>query len=220
MSWESSKVYYEHINRKVQKELGGSHSAKSVMVSVNFNEIEKLTFSSQWDEIGKMMAKAALQLEMAGADLIVLCTNTIHLVSDYIAQASNIPFIHIADATGEAIRKEKVKRVGLLGTRFTMEKDFYSRILRDHYEIETVIPNYSARQIVHDIIYNELVKGEIKEESRDLCRKIVTDLEEEVEGIILGCTELPLLLSSKDSALPFFDTTKIHSYKAVAQALS
>lgn len=221
MSWESSKVYYELINKKVKEELGGSHSAKSIMASVDFSEIEALTFAGKWDEMGQMMAKVAQQLEAAGAESIILCTNTIHLVSSFITEAVSVPFLHIADATGESIKKQKLKKVGLLGTRFTMEKDFYSRVLLDNHGIETVIPNETSRQIVHDIIYNELVKGEIKEESREAFRQIVIELENEgVEGIILGCTELPLLLSSQDSNVPFFDTTRIHSYKAVEHALN
>ncbi|MEO9869821.1 aspartate/glutamate racemase family protein [Ekhidna sp.] len=221
MSWESSKLYYELINRKVKEELGGSHSAKSVMVSVDFDEIEKLTFAGKWDEIGEMMAKGTKQLESAGADLIVLCTNTIHLVSHFITDATNIPFLHIADATGQAIKKENARRVGLLGTRFTMEKDFYSKVLLDNYEIETTIPNESDRQIIHDIIYNELVKGEIKSASRNECKRIIRELEKEgVEGIILGCTELPLLISSNDAQVPLFDTTKMHAFAAIKNALN
>lgn len=221
MSWESSKVYYELINKKVKEELGGSHSAKSIMISVDFAEIEKLTFAGKWDDMGQIMARVARQLEDGGADSIILCTNTIHLVSNFITEATSIPFLHIADATGEAIKQKKLKKVGLLGTRFTMEKDFYSGVLLDNFGIETIIPNETNRQIVHDIIYNELVKGEIKEQSRKECKRIVAELENEgVEGIILGCTELPLLLSPQDARVPLFDTTKIHSYKAVEHALS
>ena len=220
MSWESSKLYYEFINRKVKEELGGSHSAKCVMVSVDFDEIEQLTFADRWDEIGEMMASAAKQLEIAGAESIVLCTNTIHLVSHFITDATKVPFLHIADATGQVIRKKDLKRVGLLGTRFTMEKEFYSKVLLDNHGIETTIPSEPDRQRVHDIIYEELVKGEIRDESRDECKRILNELEDqEVEGIILGCTELPLLLSSKDATVPLFDTTRIHAFKAVEFAV-
>lgn len=216
MSWESSKLYYELINRKVKEKLGGSHSAKSIMFSVDFDEIEKLTFSGNWNEIGHMMARAASQLEAAGAESIVLCTNTIHLVSHFITNATDLPFIHIADATGQAIKKRAVKKVGLLGTRFTMEKDFYTKVLKDNHGIETMIPDESDRQIVHDIIYNELVKGKIEDESRVACKRIIEKLEKDgVEGIILGCTELPLLLSAKDASVPLFDTTEIHAQSAV-----
>ncbi|MEM7296745.1 MAG: aspartate/glutamate racemase family protein [Bacteroidota bacterium] len=220
MSWESSKVYYEWINRTVNEELGGSHSAKSIMISVDFAEIERLTFAGDWNKIGDLMTNATSQLERGGADLVVLCTNTIHLVSNFITDSSKVPFLHIADATGRAIKEKSIEKVGLLGTRFTMEKDFYSQTLKENHDIETIIPSESSCQIVHDIIYDELVKGVIKRESRDACKKILDELESlGVEGIILGCTELPLLISFEDSSIPLFDTTKIHAREAVKYAL-
>ena len=221
MSWESSKLYYELINRRIKEKLGGSHSAKSLMISVDFGEIEKLTFEGKWNEIGDMMADCAKQLELGGADIILLCTNTIHLVSNRITEDVKIPFLHIAEATGDAIKHLGLKKIGLLGTKFTMEKDFYTKVLTDQYGLEVIIPSDSDRQIVHDIIYNELVIGEFNDSSREKCKEIINKLEiEGAEGIILGCTELPLLISTNDVNIVTFDTTKIHAFKAVDWVLS
>lgn len=219
MSWESSKLYYEFINKRTNAILGGSHSAKLVMVSVDFAEIEKLTFANQWDDIGLLMKKAAQQLEKAGADIIILCTNTIHLVSHYITEHTNIPFLHIADATAQSIQKKKLRKVALLGTKFTMEKDFYSKILKENYQIETIIPAENDRQLIHDIIYNELVKGIFTETSKQTIIDIIKKLASHgVEGAILGCTELPILISENDVDIPIFDTGKIHAHRAVTIA--
>lgn len=221
MSWESSKMYYEYVNEGVKNELGGSHSAKSIMTSVDFDEIEKLSFQNDWDKIGEIMAMHARKLEMAGADMILLCTNTIHLVSPAITSAVEIPFLHIANAAGEAVKNATVKKVGLLGTRFTMERDFYTKILKDSYHLEVITPGMEERQVVHDIIYNELVKGTFKETSKQAILQIIKDLEKEgVEGIILGCTELPLLIAPGDVSVPTFNTTAIHAQEAVKWALS
>jgi len=220
MSWESSKMYYEYVNKGVKSELGGSHSAKSIMSSVDFDEIEKLTFENDWGKIGDLMALHATKLEMAGADMILLCTNTIHLVSAAITSAVEIPFLHIANATGEALKKANVRKVGLLGTRFTMERDFYTKILKESYHLEVITPGREERQVLHDIIYNELVKGEFKETSKQAILQIIKDLEKEgIEGIILGCTELPLLISPGDVSVPTFNTTAIHAQEAVKWAL-
>ncbi|MDC6363623.1 MULTISPECIES: aspartate/glutamate racemase family protein [Flavobacteriaceae] len=216
MGWESSKLYYEFINKRTNTVLGGSHSAKMVMVSVDFSEIEKLTFANQWDAIGILMKKATKQLENAGADLILLGTNTIHMVEHYITENTHIPFLHIADATAQAIQDRNLGKVALLGTKFTMEKDFYTRILNDHYQIETIIPSKSDRQLVHDIIYNELVKGIFTEASKQLIINIINELIlKGAEGVILGCTELPTLIPETDVTIPTFDTGRIHAYKAV-----
>jgi len=221
MSWESSKVYYEYTNQLVKERLGGSHSAKSIMTSVDFAEIEKLTFEGNWSKIGAMMANQAVKLEKAGADMVLLCTNTIHLVSDRITNSVAIPFIHIADATGEAIRAKGLKKIGLLGTKFTMEKDFYTKILSERYELEIMTPPEEERQLVHDIIYNELVKGQFTEAAKKRYIEVIANLEKRgVEGIIAGCTEIPLLISQSDISVPLFDTTKIHSAKAVSLALT
>ena len=220
MSWESSLVYYEIINKKVREILGGYHSCKSVMISVDFAEVETLQHKNDWEALNKIMADAAGKLQAAGADLIVLCTNTMHLCSDAIKSATDIPFLHIAEATGEAIIKKNFKKVALLGTRFTMEKDFYKTVLRDNYSIEVIVPPTEDRKKIHNIIYNELVHGRIREKSRRVYQNIIKDLEKAgAEGVILGCTEIPLLISNDDVDLPVFDTTRIHAEKAVELAL-
>ncbi|WP_396591365.1 aspartate/glutamate racemase family protein [Allomuricauda sp. R78024] len=221
MSWESSKIYYQHINEMVREKLGGSHSAKSLLSSVDFDEIERYSFSGNWDQIGNIMALHSETLEKAGSDLIILCTNTIHLVSDAITGAISVPFLHIANATGEAIVKTGIKKVALLGTKFTMEKDFYTKILREEYDLEILVPNNEDMDILHSIIYDELVKGVFKSESKEICLDIIKKLEAQgAEGIILGCTELPMLIPDNEVATPTFDTTKIHAQKAVDFALS
>jgi aspartate racemase len=220
MSWESSLVYYEIINKKIREILGGYHSCKSVMISVDFAEVETLQHKNDWEALNKLMADAAVKLQAAGADLIVLCTNTMHLCSDAIRSATDIPFLHIAEATGEAIIKKNFKKVALLGTRFTMEKDFYKTVLRDNYSIEVIVPPTEDRKKIHDIIYNELVHGRIRKKSRRVYQNIIKDLEKAgAEGVILGCTEIPLLISNDDVDLPVFDTTRIHAEKAVELAL-
>ena len=220
MSWESSAVYYELINKKVKEILGGFHSCKSIMITVDFAEIEKLQHEGNWSELDKIMADAAKRLELAGADIVVLCTNTMHLCSEAIKQNITIPFLHIAEATAQEIQKNGIKKVALLGTKFTMEKDFYKSILINDFGIEVLIPSKEERKIVHDVIYNELVQGTIKDESREQYKKIIHNLEQQgAEGVILGCTEIPLLISGSDVNIPVFDTTKIHAEKAVEWAL-
>ena len=220
MSWESSKVYYEYTNQMVKERLGGSHSAKSIMTSVDFEEIERLTFEGNWKKIGAIMANQAVKLEKAGADLVLLCTNTIHLVSDRITDSIAIPFLHIADATGEAIRSKGLKKIALLGTKFTMEKDFYTKILTKTYGLDIIVPFENERQLIHDIIYKELVRGIFSEKSKAIYLDVIQNLERRgAEGIIAGCTEIPLLISQNDIYIPLFDTTKIHSAKAVDFAL-
>lgn len=215
MSWESSKLYYEFLNTHVKELLGGSHSAKCVMVSVDFSEIETLTFKGDWNAIGELMKLAAQNLEKAGADIILLCTNTIHLVSAYISENVTIPFLHIATTTGEAIRELGLKKVGLLGTKFTMEKDFYTKTLSTDFGLEVLIPRKNDRQVVHEIIYNELVKGQFTKASKQKVIEIINTLQiDGAEGVILGCTELPILISELDSPVPIFDTGKIHAFKA------
>ncbi len=221
MSWESSAVYYELINRKVNRLLGGFHSAKCILHSVDFAEVEKLQHEANWSELDAMMADAARKLELAGAGMVVLCTNTMHLCSGAIEAAVTVPFLHIAAATGEEISKRKIKRVGLLGTKFTMEKDFYKAMLRESYGIEVVIPDDEDRQSVHDVIYRELVHGNIRDESRRLYQSIIKKLVNKgAEGVVLGCTEIPLLISANDVDIPVFDTTTIHAEKAVDWALA
>ena len=220
MSWESSVVYYELINKKVRKELGGHHSCDSILLTVDFDEIVKLQHEGNWTKLDEMMAKAAQQLEKAGAELIVLCTNTMHLCTPAIKKAISIPFLHIAEATAMAIESQGLKKVALLGTKFTMEKDFYKDYIAKNFGIEVIIPNSEDRDEVHRIIYNELVQGEIKEESKEIYKNIIEKLEQEgAEGVILGCTEIPLLIKADDVSIPIFDTTTIHAEKAVEWAL-
>jgi len=220
MSWESSKVYYELINRRTQELLGGSHSSKSIMVTVDFSEIEKLSFQNDWVGIGKIMVDAAQTLEKAGADIVILCTNTIHIVSDSIENNISIPFLHIADTTGEAIQNTGVDKVGLLGTQFTMEKDFYKGYLSERYNLDVIIPDDEDRKVIHDIIYNELVKGQFTETSKEKCKTIISNLVKKgAEGVIMGCTELPILVNESDVTVPLFDTGKIHAFNAVNWAV-
>lgn len=216
MSWESSKLYYEFLNTKAKEVLGNSHSAKCIMVSVDFADIERLTFKGDWEAIGELMKQSAQQLERAGAEIILLCSNTIHLVSHYISENVNIPFLHIATTTGESIKKTGLKKVALLGTKFTMEKEFYTKTLVNDFGLEVLIPNTNDRQVVHDVIYDELVKGQFTNSSKQKIIEIIKELQNQgAEGIILGCTELPILISEFDVDIPIFDTGKIHAYKAI-----
>lgn len=220
MSWESSAEYYRLINQLTQKKLGGTNSAKSLMISVNFSEIEKLQHQDYWDVLEQNMVDAARQLQAGGADFIVLCTNTMHRFAEAIETAVDIPFLHIADATAKQIKTCDIKNVGLLGTRFTMEQDFYKQRLIDVYGLNVLIPNEQDRNAVHRIIYEELVKGIIREESRIIYREIIARLiDDGAEAIILGCTEIMLLVEQSDSAVPVFDTTTIHAHAAVEKAL-
>ena len=220
MSWESTQEYYRIINEKVKEELGGFHSAKCVLESVDFAEIEKLQHKGDWDVLCNIMADAAMNLEKAGAELVVLCTNTMHLCSETIQSNISIPFIHIAEATGKAIQHHGIKKVLLLGTRFTMEKDFYKRVLDQDFGIETFVPDVADRETVHRIIYNELVHGEVKPESKlEYLTIIERAIQQGAEGVVLGCTEIPLLIKSEDVEVPVFDTTRIHAEMAVGHAL-
>jgi len=220
MSWESSAVYYNLINRKVKDKLGGFHSCKSIMVTVDFAEIERLQHQGRWEELDTMMADSAKQLELAGADIVVLCTNTMHLCTQAILDNISIPFLHIAEATGIKIASMRLKKVALLGTKFTMEKDFYKKYIYDNFGIEVIIPTEEERDQVHGIIYGELVQGKILDKSREIYKKIIGNLETQgAEGVILGCTEIPLLISDDDVNIHVFDTTKIHAHQAVDWAL-
>ncbi|MGG1658446.1 aspartate/glutamate racemase family protein [Brevibacillus sp. NRS-1366] len=220
MSWESSLVYYRLLNEEVREQLGGLHSAKCVLYSVDFAEIEKMQREARWDEAGEAMAEAARSLEAAGADLIVLCTNTMHKLAYAIEEATNLPFLHIADATATAILANGHKRVALLATRFTMEQDFYTGRLRDIHGLEVLLPEEEEREIVHEIIYNELCVGVIREESKQQYIAIIDRLVKQgAEAVILGCTEIGLLISAEDCPVPVFDTTAIHARIAVDAAL-
>lgn len=221
MSWESSLEYYRIINLAVKEKLGGLHSARSLMYSVDFDEIEKLQHHGDWEKATKMMVEAALRVEKGGADFIIICTNTMHKMADDVQAGIELPVLHIADAAAQAIKERSMKTVGLLGTRFTMEEDFYRRRLEEKHQIEVIIPNETDRQIVHDIIYKELCLGKIDSESRRKYIDIIRKFHEGgAEGVILGCTEIPLLVKQENSPLPIFDTTDIHARAAVDFALS
>ncbi|MEM9545069.1 MAG: aspartate/glutamate racemase family protein [Bacteroidota bacterium] len=216
MSWESSTIYYQLLNKKTKEHLGGFHSSRCVMDSVDFAEIEKLQHENNWEELNLMMVEAAQNLEQAGAELILLCTNTMHLCSDEIVKNTSIPFLHIATATGRKIKADNLNKVLLLGTKFTMEKDFYKNILQNDFGIEVVIPNEKDREVVHKTIYEELVLGIINPESKKIFQEIINRSKERgVEGVVLGCTEIPLLIGPDDVTLPIYNTTRIHAESAV-----
>ncbi len=221
MSWESSAQYYRIINREVRNRLGGVHSARSLMWSVDFGVIEPLQRNGDWGELTEQMRDAAIRLERGGADFVLICSNTMHQMADAVAEAINIPLIHIADPTGERIKAAGLGRVALLGTAFTMEQDFYRRRLQDRFGLDVVVPQAEDRRIVHDIIYRELVAGEILADSRTAYREVIARLVAQgAQAIVLGCTEIMLLISDEDSAVPLFDTTTIHAIAAVDRALA
>ena len=219
MSWESSAEYYRMVNCEVKRRLGGLHSAKLVLFSVDFSEIERLQHSGDWDGAGAILISAAQSIERAGGECLVICTNTMHLLADTIAAKISIPLLHIADATAERIKREGLKKVGLLGTRFTMEREFYRGRLESNHGLSVVVPDDTDRAAVHRIIYDELCRGEIRDESRAIYDQIVARLVKNgAEGVILGCTEIGLLL--KTAAVPLFDTARIHAEAAVEWSLS
>jgi aspartate racemase len=221
MSWESSAEYYRIINREVRNRLGGVHSARSLMWSVDFGEIERLQHAGDWDELTNRMKDAAIRLERGGADFVLLCTNTMHLMADAIAESIDIPLLHIADPTAEKIKAAGFRKVGLLGTAFTMEQDFYRGRLEKVFGLEVLVPEADDRRVVHEVIYKELVAGEVRAESRTAYREIIARLVAQgAQAIILGCTEIMLLVSAEDSAVPLFDTTTIHAMAAVDRALA
>ncbi|MEK7346854.1 MAG: aspartate/glutamate racemase family protein [Pseudomonadota bacterium] len=220
MSWESTVPYYRQINETIKSQLGGLHSAKLVLVSVDFHEIEALQRAGDWDAAGAAMAQAAQALAAAGADLVVLCTNTMHKVAHHIEAAVNIPLLHIADPTAAALKQAGVQRVGLLGTRFTMEQAFYRDRLTEQHGLQVIIPSADQRESVHRIIYEELCLGTIRAESREVYRQVMASLVAQgAQAIILGCTEISLLVSEQDSTVPLFDTTGLHARAAAMQAL-
>jgi aspartate racemase len=220
MSWESSIEYYRIINETVKEKLGGLHSAKSLMMTVDFAEIEKLQHEDHWDEAAQILIRSAQSLERGGADFIVLCTNTMHKVADQIIKNTGIPFLHIADATAEKVISTGIKRIGLLGTRFTMEHDFYKGRLIDNFGLDVITPNHQDREVIHRVIYEELVLGKIVESSQQEYKRIIQALiAQGAEGIILGCTEIELLIKQHDSTVPLFPTSAIHAIAAVEKAL-
>jgi aspartate racemase len=220
MSWESTLEYYRIINETVKEKLGGFHSAKLVLYSVDFAEVETLQHRGEWERAAVLLTEASRRVEAAGADFGLLCTNTMHKVFDEVQKGIRIPLIHIADVTGRAITARGLRRIGLLGTRFTMEQDFYKGKLTSDYGIDVLIPDEEERQAVHAIVYNELCLGTVKDASRDVFGKIIARLEGRgAQGIVLGCTEIPLLVKQKDNRLPLFDTTDLHARAAVDLAL-
>lgn len=220
MSWESSLEYYRLINEGIHQNLGGVHSAKSVMVSVDFAEIETLQYQGKWEEATKIMVAAARQVEAAGADFLLICTNTMHKMADQVQEAIQIPLLHIAEVTGQVVKSRGIHTVGLLGTRFTMQGDFYKGRLIDKFGLEVVIPNEEDQSVIHNVIYGELVTGKIVPTSRSAYLKIIDKITAQgAEGVILGCTEIGLLIKQADCSLPLFDTTLIHAQAAVDFAL-
>ncbi len=220
MSWESTMSYYRLINEAVKVALGGLHSAKLVLVSVDFAEIEKLQHQGKWDETGEILSEAAKNLEKAGADFILICTNTMHLVAPQIQASVSIPLLHIADATAEEVIKFGISKIGLLGTAFTMEEDFYKGRLEKKYGLEVIVPNQMDRKIIHQIIYDELCLGKIEDVSRKEYLRIIDTLTVQgAECVILGCTEIALLVKPQHTTTELFDTTRIHALKAVEKAL-
>ncbi len=220
MSWESSAEYYRIINQETQRRLGGVHSAQCLMWSVDFDEIKQLQHAGEWDRLAEHMKDAALHLERGGADFIVICTNTMHRLADQVSSAVEIPLLHIADPTAERIKAAGHGRIGLLGTAFTMEQDFYKGRLHQRHGLDVIVPDADDRKTVHEVIYRELVLGKINPESRQAYRGVISRLiERGAEAIILGCTEIMLLVSDEDSAVPLFDTTTIHAIAAVDHAL-
>ncbi|MFV3333813.1 aspartate/glutamate racemase family protein [Pseudomonas sp. NY15437] len=220
MSWESTIPYYRQINERIKERLGGLHSAKVALYSVDFHEIERLQHAGDWDAAGRVLADAARSLKAAGADFLVLCTNTMHKVAPAIEAAVDIPLLHIADPTAEAIRAAGVSTVGLLGTRFTMEQAFYKDRLADRFGLKVLTPSEADRGVVHRIIYEELCLGRIRDESRDEYRRIIGALVEQgAEAVILGCTEISLLVGPQDASVPLFDTTALHALQAADAAI-
>jgi len=221
MSWESTASYYKALNEGVKESLGGLHSAKICMYSVDFDDIEKLQHQGNWSETANILSKAAIAVETGGADFLLICTNTLHKVAQEISSKISIPILHIADATAERLQKDKIKCVGLLGTQFTMEQDFYKGRLTDNYNIQVLVPDSEERKIVHDVIYSELCLGKIIDSSRNEYLKIINNLYAKgAEAIILGCTEIALLVQQQHTSVPLYDTTEIHAAEAVKFAIS
>lgn len=220
MSWESTELYYRLINEGIRTHLGGLHSARIAMVSVDFQQIEEMQHVGEWANAGQALAQAAKQVEAAGADFLLICTNTMHKVAPQVQEAISIPILHLADTTAERIKAAGMKTIGLLGTRFTMEEDFYKGRLVEKHELDVLVPPKSDREIVHRVIYDELCAGQVKDESRDEFLRIIEDLRDRgAEGIIEGCTEIVMLVQQQHTDVPIFDTTSIHAEEAVLEAI-
>lgn len=221
MSWESTASYYQLINRHIKTTLGGLHSAKLVLVSVDFAEIEHLQHHGEWEKAGMVLAKAAIALQAAGADFFIICTNTMHKVAEQVSQAVSIPLLHIADATGKELIKNNITKVALLGTRFTMQEPFYKARIKKHFNIDVLVPTNEQQTKVHNIIYQELCVGKVQEVSRSIYLQIMQELNHQgAQGIILGCTEIGLLVEQQHTDLTLFDTTIIHATSAAELALT
>lgn len=221
MSWESTANYYKAINQKVKQRLGDLNSAKICLYSVNFADIEQLQHQGEWQKTADILSEAAQSVEKAGADFLLICTNTMHKVAPEIESAINIPLLHIADTTGQQLVQNGIKSVGLLGTQFTMEQDFYKKRLTDKFGIEVLVPQDRERKQVHEIIYNELCRGEINQSSKETYLDIIDNLKQAgADAIILGCTEIAMLVKPEDTSVPLYDTAAIHASAAVDMALS
>ena len=221
MSWESSAEYYRLLNQHAKARLGGHHNALSLMATVDFAEVEAMQRAGDWATLGTLMANAAIQLERGGADIVLLATNTMHRVCGSIEAAISIPFLHIADPTGSALRAAGIERAGLLGTRYTMEQDFYAGRLREKHAIDAIVPDEHDRADVHRIIYDELCHGVVDDSSREVYRRVIDRLAARgAQAVILGCTEITLLIGPDDSSLPVFDTTALHVHAAVEWAIA
>jgi aspartate racemase len=221
MSWESSIEYYRFVNEAVRDRLGGLHSADCLLRSVDFAGVEELQRTGRWEEAGRLLAAEARALVAGGAELLVLCTNTMHRVADQIVAAVEVPFVHIADTTAEAVRAAGLSRVGLLATAYTMEQDFYVGRLERSHGLAVLVPGPQDRRLVHEVIYDELCLGIVKEDSRRAYRRVIGELVARgAEGVLLGCTEIDLLIGPDDAPVPVFDTTRLHAERAVDLALT
>lgn len=221
MSWESTASYYKAINENVKSSLGGLHSAKICLYSVDFAEIEKLQHQGDWDETARILIQAAKSVEVGGADFLMICTNTMHKVAEKIQAELSIPILHIADATAAKLVSDGINKVGLLGTRFTMEQDFYKNRITERFGIEVIVPSTDEQTLVHNVIYDELCQGVINMNSKEQYLAIVKNLfEQGAQAVILGCTEIAMLIKQKDTSVPLYDTTKIHAERAVLLALT
>tara|TARA_B100002003_G_C14152075_1_gene554140 strand:- start:1843 stop:2601 length:759 start_codon:yes stop_codon:yes gene_type:complete len=221
MSWESTSTYYRAVNEGIKEALGGLHSAKISMVSVDFDELERLQHADDWNSIAVILSTAARNVQAGGADFLMICTNTMHRVAPQIEAAVTIPLLHIADATAQQLLKDGIRRVGLLGTRFTMEQDFYKARLEEEFHIEVLIPELEDRDLVHEVIYQELCLSKIEASSRSSYLQIIEKLSARgAEAVILGCTEIALLVQQNLTSVPLYDTTAIHAEQAVVRALS
>lgn len=220
ISWQSTLVYYKTLNELVAKQLGDPHSCKCLIHSVQFADVKKLQYADDWDSLNNLMGEAAMSLQNGGADLLLIGANTMHLTAPYVSQQISIPIIHIVDAVGESIVEQGLTKVGLLGTQFTMQKDFYKSHLKTNYNVDTIVPEGDDFETVNTIIYTELVKGMVNETSKKSYLQVMQGLiEQGAQGIILGCTEIPLLVQQKDCNYPVFDTTRLHAEAAVRHAL-